>query len=109
VRSSQEPEFINIYFITEAATRILFQTAAWAKGVQVRLVNRYRTRYPLLHHGGGHQNPLQIAAWAKGVQVRLLNRYSLLVIRYNFTEAATRILFQTAAWAKGVQVRLVNR
>jgi hypothetical protein len=40
VRSSQEPEFINIYFITEAATRILFQTAAWAKGVQVRLVNR---------------------------------------------------------------------
>jgi hypothetical protein len=40
VRSSQEPEFINIYFITEAATRILFQTAAWAKGVQVRLINR---------------------------------------------------------------------
>jgi hypothetical protein len=33
--TSREPEFINIYFITEAATRILFQTAAWAKKVQV--------------------------------------------------------------------------
>jgi hypothetical protein len=47
VKSSKEPEFINIYFIAEAATRILFQTAAWAKGVQVRLVTNFLSVYKL--------------------------------------------------------------
>ena len=93
VRTSKEPEFINIYFITEAATRILFQTATWAKKVQVGDWPRFR---PIK---GRHQDPLP-----DGRQGQEGSGMLLVHADSDQSEAATRILFQSAAWAKKVKV-----
>lgn len=69
VTSSQEPEFINIYFITEAATRILFQTAAWAKGVQAFSSLHESTQVRLLCQAWSDLFVLGLAQAKKEVQL----------------------------------------
>ena len=36
---SDRPEMLNVYFICEAASRILFETVRWARSLEVSQVN----------------------------------------------------------------------
>lgn len=69
MRTSGEPEFINVYFITEAATRILFQTVAWVKKVQAFASLHESTKIRLLSQAWSDLFVLGLAQAKKEIQL----------------------------------------
>ena len=35
IKMSERPEFFNVYYVCEAASRVLFETVRWARSIQV--------------------------------------------------------------------------